>query len=139
VPQKPRKMDPNDGRAPDTIQLLHPRGVQDAGTENKNIKQSYAWQSLNSCFFDNGLELWYQAYTCWPSTVRDNFLTMVPTSSFLGCFIFHCDRRLKNLHQPTDSKQAFDNLEMMQFNTRHYIFNKWKLYADPCEYGCAKT
>ncbi|KAF9540762.1 hypothetical protein CPC08DRAFT_770741 [Agrocybe pediades] len=52
----------NDGHPPDTLATLHPKGIQDDKTVNTNLFQSYLWDSPNSCFFNNGMELWFRAY-----------------------------------------------------------------------------
>lgn len=134
----------NDGRAPDTEAALNPRQVPvfNPLTVNKNLLLSYKWQSPNSCFVDNGLEIWFRAYCTWPTETKAAFLASVPINSFLSTLFYHFDRRFKQIfdHSADKSIKALQrNLSLMQTITLHSVFEKWKLYADKNEYGCAKT
>ncbi|KAF9555016.1 hypothetical protein CPC08DRAFT_766248 [Agrocybe pediades] len=139
-PKTKKQFDENDGRAPDTVEMLHPKGIQDQKTVNDNIYQSYIWQSPNSCFFDNGMELWYRAYVLWSEEDKKTFQKGAqPKESYLAKFISHCEQRLKHSHKPTSTAQAVKELTKMQKLTRECIFKKWKLYKTASAYGCAMT
>ncbi|KAF8956481.1 hypothetical protein BDZ97DRAFT_1958322 [Flammula alnicola] len=146
-PGKP-KWDENDGRAPDTEAALglalntapnsHDLSV-DLSTINRNLLHSYNWQSPNSCFVDNGLEIWFRAYSSWSSDSRAAFLACIPSHTFLSCLFHHYERRLKQLSTEASITTITQNLSMMQTMTLDRIFNKWQLYSDKNAYGCAKT
>ena len=133
-----KKWDENDGRAPHTLDMLHSTTTADEVSNSNNLT-SYQWDSPNSCFFDNGLEIWFQAYILWPSAVKRNFLLHVPHESFLGMLIYHYACCLKHIHEPTEAVTIVQNLGLMQSLTCHHIFWKWKLYSSPLENGCAMT
>ncbi|KAF8965742.1 hypothetical protein BDZ97DRAFT_1918031 [Flammula alnicola] len=146
-PGKP-KWDENDGRAPDTEAALglvlntapnsHDLSV-DLSTINRNLLHSYNWQSPNSCFVDNGLEIWFRAYSSWSSDSRAAFLACIPSHTFLSCLFHHYERRLKQLSTEASITTITQNLSMMQTMTLDRVFNKWQLYSDKNAYGCAKT
>ncbi|KAJ7130567.1 hypothetical protein C8R44DRAFT_906239 [Mycena epipterygia] len=107
-PQRP-EWEENDGRAPDTIAAL---GIDPPTTSTSpsalpsdppilpttyshQFLQSYPWDSPNSCFFDNGMELWFRVYARWSSTEQRIFLASLPSNSALASFFYHFDHRLK--------------------------------------------
>jgi hypothetical protein len=137
-PSARKQYDENDGRAPDTELSLHPQGIQDSTTRNAHYLQSYRWWKGHSCFYDNSLEAWFRAYSCWPTAVRSSFRKAVPHNSFLSTVFEHFDRRLKCVHKLTDKVTMTRELELMQVLTSNWVYNKRKLYK-PKEYGCSMT
>ncbi|KAF8169648.1 hypothetical protein BJ912DRAFT_861971, partial [Pholiota molesta] len=136
-----KTFDVNDGRAPDTEQALNPRRIFDFNplTVNSNHLVSYKWLSPNSCFIDVGLEIWFRAYCAWPKEVKTAFLSAIPSNTFLSCLFYHYDRRFKQLYVAKSNTSLRQNLDLMQTMALNYVFDKWQLYSDRTEYGCAKT
>ena len=117
---------------------LHPHGIQDSTTRNAHYLQSYRWRDGHSCFYDNSLEVWFRAYSCWPPAVRASFQEAVPHESFLSTIFHHFDRRLKCMHKLTDKVTMARELELMQVLTSNWVYDKRKLYKRN-EYGCSMT
>ncbi|KAF8185359.1 hypothetical protein K438DRAFT_1766002 [Mycena galopus ATCC 62051] len=155
-PEKPRTWHENDGRAPDTLAALAaldresmdaPHSVPTLPVTAPNqqtaysshMLQSYPWSAPNSCFFDTGLELWFRVWTRWSSQERIAFLSSLPPSSALATFFYHFDRRLKWINERGTSIDGDRILGLGQSLARHAIFNKWKLYKNKGDYGCATT
>ncbi|KAF9476157.1 hypothetical protein BDN70DRAFT_935258 [Pholiota conissans] len=137
-PTKP-KYEVNDGRAPDTEAALTPAPNFDTATDNKNLLLAYQWQKPNSCFVDNGLEIWFRAYLSWPGNLRTTFLASIPSKSFLSSLFHHYERRLKHLTEGASVTAHQQNLGLMQTITLDRVFEKWKLYPNKTDFGCAKT
>ncbi|KAK7012998.1 hypothetical protein R3P38DRAFT_3581609 [Favolaschia claudopus] len=153
-PTKPRGFQFNDGRAPDTIEALaaaeNKREDVEIIVSNPTIDfplirlKSYPWDAPNSCFFDNGMEMWYQAFLRWPGPEREKFLLQLPSVSALSCFFYHFQRRIKyltnqKLTEAERQRHLDQELGLGQAKARQFIFNHWKLYSDPNSYGCATT
>ncbi|KAK7040977.1 hypothetical protein R3P38DRAFT_2768395 [Favolaschia claudopus] len=99
---------------------------------------------LTSCFFDNGIEMWYQAFLRWQGPEREQFLSQLPSTSALSCFFYHFQRRIKYLNNQklTDAERERhlnQELGLGQAKARQFILGRWKLYSDPNSYGCATT
>lgn len=129
-------MHENDGRAPDTEGLLHPAGIRDSATQSPSSLVSYKWHN-NSCFFDNGLELWYRAFSRWGPIAQAEYLRLVPKNSFLGCLVFHYDRRLKLSHTSTSSEIDAIRNNSLRLDIRNIV------HCALCEkgwhYDCVET
>ncbi|KAK7051728.1 hypothetical protein R3P38DRAFT_3255060 [Favolaschia claudopus] len=153
-PTKPRVFQFNDGRAPDTIEALAAAENKQEDVEiivsNPTIDfplirlKSYPWDAPNSCFFDNGMEMWYQAFVRWQTLEREEFLLRLPSTSALSCFFYHFHRRIKYLtnRKLTEAQRELhinQELGLGQAKARQFIFNRWMLYSDPASYGCATT
>lgn len=101
---------------------------------------SYKWTGGNSCFFDVGLALWFEAFSRWPSDARSGLLTSLPNDSILASVFHHFDRRIKWLSTGAGGLIAGRReLALGQDVTRHAIFGRLKLYSKSSEYGCART
>lgn len=115
---------------PTPTPLLKPAGRQ---------LQSYPWLAPNSCFFDNGLELWYRAFQLWMPKLRTEFFGSLNPNSALASIFYHFRRRAK---WEADSSQTdvdgLRELEICQAVLKNYIFHKWQLY-EPGTFGCATT
>ncbi|KAK7008269.1 hypothetical protein R3P38DRAFT_2551988, partial [Favolaschia claudopus] len=152
---RPVEWEPNDGRAPDTAAALGLTGPQgkagdpsNSFTEvfdkagKKRLLQSYPWLAPNSCFFDNGLELWFRVWLLWDDHARRTFIGILPTNSILATVFYHYERRrewIYGLARDNSLRAGLNELEMAQRVVKNAIFRKWKLYGKPTEYGCAKT
>ncbi|PPQ81362.1 hypothetical protein CVT26_014503 [Gymnopilus dilepis] len=127
------------GKTP--LQLTTPsinlQSVHETPIHPTHSLQSYQWDN-NSCFIDNGLELWFRAFSQWPFDSQSEFLRKVPTESFLGCLFFHYDRRLKQISREVSLETLVRNLSLMQTLTRHYVCEVWKVHLLG-DYGCSKT
>ncbi|KAL4256927.1 hypothetical protein AB1N83_010648 [Pleurotus pulmonarius] len=143
-----KKYDVNDGRPPDTTDALlskHDPGLPPATplrpqTPGARLWQSFTWNGHNSCFYDVGAELMFRAYSLWDPATQQTFRNLLPSNSALAHIFFGYQRRLSWI---SDSKKTDVDgtrmLEMMQTWLHHAIFTKWKLYASPSDFGCAKT
>ncbi|KAF9552183.1 hypothetical protein CPC08DRAFT_728802 [Agrocybe pediades] len=138
-PRARKEYDANDGRPPDTQNALLPEGIRDASTQNEHFLQSYVWDSPNSCFFDNGLELLFRSVACLAHDVKASLLQKLPINSYLSSLLYHYDRRLKAIYAAPDSRRVGDDNELMQLVTRNFIFDRWELYSSPTAHGCSKS
>ncbi|KAK7047011.1 hypothetical protein R3P38DRAFT_3423671 [Favolaschia claudopus] len=153
-PPKPRAFQFNDGRAPDTIEALAAadgqQGADEIVVSNPKVDfpliclKSYPWDAPNSCFFDNGMEMWYQAFLRWQIPEREQFLSQLPSVSALSCFFYHFQRRIRYLTNQKSTEAERERhlnqeLGLGQAKARQFIFNRWMLYSDPASYGCATT
>lgn len=101
---------------------------------------SYKWTGGNSCFFDVGLALWFEAFSRWPSDARAGLLTSLPNDSVLASVFHHFDRRIKWISTGAGGLIAGRReLALGQDVTRHAIFSRLELYSTSSEYGCART
>lgn len=108
--------------------------------QHRHLLMSYPWDAPNSCFFDNGLELWFRVFSSWSLEARSEFLLSVPTSSALATMFHHFDRRLKAIEDPATTKLTMEReLGLGQSLVRHLIFDRWDLYETDSAYGCAVT
>ncbi|KAJ2911686.1 hypothetical protein MD484_g8729, partial [Candolleomyces efflorescens] len=124
----------NDGRGPDTAAALHALEPAKVGI-TRFLKLplflvGYKWESPNSCFFDNGLELVFRSYCLWPEESRAKLRDLLPNDSFLAGLLSHCERRLKLVAETKKSslgahKALTRALSTQQSVTRHKIFRKW--------------
>ncbi|KAF6745226.1 hypothetical protein DFP72DRAFT_1077676 [Ephemerocybe angulata] len=134
-PPKRVKFFDNDGRAPDTvdaINALEPSSKLAPGALQRCplFGQCYAWDGVNSCFYDHGLELLFRAYCLWPEDARARFRNLLPTDSFLQLKAAHFDRRLKLItHSKKKDKTVLklltDALKDFQQAVREKIFTSW--------------
>ncbi|KAJ7476494.1 hypothetical protein FB451DRAFT_1557372 [Mycena latifolia] len=164
-PSRPRTWEENDGRAPDTVGALAaastqpetPETARPSGTPlvpptpppapppaaitySSKLLKSYQWDPPNSCFFDNGLELWFRAFSRWSDEEQAEFLTSLPPKSSLASFFFHFQRRLRWIASTSGTDiQGDRELGLGQSVARHAIFNRWQLYPNKDDYGCATT
>ncbi|KAJ7431676.1 hypothetical protein FB451DRAFT_1381426 [Mycena latifolia] len=150
----------NDGRAPDTAGALEAlqgshsesamqgdasdlAGLQLLDLESQQrLLQSYPWSQPNSCFFDNGLELWFRIWLLWDEDTRAAFKAQLPSQTLLSSIFYHCERRRRwvyGLSHDSTMIAGLNELGLGQGVVRATIFKKWGLYADENEYGCAKT
>jgi hypothetical protein len=101
---------------------------------------SYKWSSGNSCFFDVGLAIWFEAYRRCPPPIRRSFPTLLPMDSVLSSIFYHYERPIKWL--ATDRKELSvgrRELSLGQELARHGIFDRLKLYEHGGAYGCSRT
>jgi hypothetical protein len=106
---------------------------------NTNELISYKWTGGNSCFFDVGLALWFEAYRRWPPSIQQNLLKSIPTDTVLSSIFNHYDRRIKWLATGRGGlTEGRRELLLGQEMTRHGIFNRLKLYTHAGEFGCAR-
>ncbi|KAJ6539989.1 hypothetical protein DFH09DRAFT_1089993 [Mycena vulgaris] len=155
LPRKIRGWDENDGRAPDTVAALaaaatnqppppppEPPSIPPPTAVIYSPRQlkSYPWDRPNSCFFDNGLELWFRSFSKWSGAEQAGFLGSLPPNSALTTFFFHFQQRLKWIATPSATDiQGTRVLSLGQSHARHLIFNRWQLYKNKDDYGCATT
>ncbi|KAH6906610.1 hypothetical protein BKA70DRAFT_1401368 [Coprinopsis sp. MPI-PUGE-AT-0042] len=139
--------DPNDGRAPDTIEALgldqHNRSLEQL-LKSPFALQSYQW-SKYSCFIDHTLEILFWCFASFPNELQDEVLRSVPHESFLSTVLYHFHRRVKLLAHPAPSDTQRDQYrhEMLMAPTlvRHRVDDVWQIY-DPEEGqygGCPQT
>ncbi|KAF8160548.1 hypothetical protein K438DRAFT_1985650 [Mycena galopus ATCC 62051] len=152
-PAKPPVFEENDGRAPDTIAALTAAGSTVSHAMSsfppppyttvsypRQVLQSYKWDSPNSCFFDNGMEIWFRAFSRWSNEERAAFLSSLPSESALADFFYHFQRRLRWVASPSPADiGGARELGLGQAKARYAIFTRWKLYTNPDSYGCATT
>jgi len=154
--QTPRKKNKpfteNDGRAPDTLQALELTKASFRKQEfiststppppssiSKRSLQSYKWEGGNSCFFDNGLELWFRAFSHWDKETQATFFNILPVNSILASIFYSYQRRLHWITDPSSNeREGLRILGMCQSVVRYAIFDTWCLYHHG-EYGCAVT
>jgi hypothetical protein len=133
-------MHENDGRPPDTADALLDLTHNFSPTSHTRLLQSYSWQSPNSCFFDNGLELWFRAFALWPGPTQAHFLGLLPHNSVLATIFYHFTRRLKWISDANGTdREGHQILGLAQSLVAHAIFVKWVLYPSHKDYGCAIT
>ncbi|KAJ6569381.1 hypothetical protein B0H19DRAFT_1066129 [Mycena capillaripes] len=151
-PRKARVFESNDGRAPDTIAALaaadsafvfgastlptalltHLPAAPFSVSHSSQLLKSYKWDSPNSCFFDNGMEIWFRAFSRWSTVEQAKFLTSLPPNSALADFFYHFQRRLRWLASPSPADVAGGReLGLGQAKARHAIFTRWGLYQNP--------
>ncbi|KAJ7759113.1 hypothetical protein B0H16DRAFT_1313548 [Mycena metata] len=156
-PTRARIWDQNDGRAPDTIAALAAADGIATGDTNgpepaftavpsasaafpAHLLRSYKWDAPNSCFFDNGMEIWFRAFCRWSTSEQNEFLGMLPHNTSLADFFFHFQRRLKWMENPSATDIAGTReLDLGQGKARHAIFRRMQLYANPNVYAAAVT
>ncbi|KAJ7825298.1 hypothetical protein B0H14DRAFT_3726915 [Mycena olivaceomarginata] len=158
-PPRPRVYEENDGRAPDTVAALAaaaavealgatvPSDVSAAAQAvsrtlsvpySPRMLQSFRWDSPNSCFFDNPLEIWFRAFARWSEPERLDFLASIPSSSALAKFFYIFQRRLVWISGGSQvDLHGIRDLSLCQSHARMLIFDRWKLYDDPHAYGNA--
>jgi hypothetical protein len=101
---------------------------------------SYEWSGGNSCFFDVGLALWFEAFSRWPQHAREHLLKSLPSETVLASVFNHYERRNKWL--ATRNGNLGDGqreLSLGQGMARHGIFNQFNLYESANVYGCSRT
>jgi hypothetical protein len=137
------KWDANDGRPPDTVEAL---AVVDKELQNKSplltpqALISYEWSGGNSCFFDVGLALWFEAFSRWPQHVREALLKSLPSDTVLASVFNHFERRNKWLATGKgDLVNGRRELGLGQGMARHGIFEQLNLYETADSYGCSRT
>ncbi|KAF6751582.1 hypothetical protein DFP72DRAFT_850700 [Ephemerocybe angulata] len=131
----------NDGRAPDTfgaIKELDPASNMglEALARLPLFTQSFKWSSPNSCFWDNGIELFFRTYVLWKADTRTKFRGLLPGDSFLMVLTSHFDRRLKlitsNKKKDVNAQSLLDlALSELQKALRARIFEKWHPDCSP--------
>ncbi|KAI0309499.1 hypothetical protein OF83DRAFT_1288583 [Amylostereum chailletii] len=103
--------------------------------------QGYPWQSPNSCFFNAGQEIWFQAFYHWPLEAQEEFLASVPTASPLAGMFYHFQRRMKKIQAlsppPTSTlslskamRALTSELSLAQDLLRSYIFDRWSILVE---------
>jgi hypothetical protein len=155
-PPRPRVYEENDSRAPDTVAALAAAAAVEAlgATVPSNVSaaaqavsqtlsvpysprmlQSFRWDSPNSCFFDNPLEIWFRAFARWSEPERLDFLASIPLSSALTKFFYIFQRRLVWISGGSQvDLHGIRDLSLCQSHARMLIFDQWKLYDDPYGY-----
>jgi hypothetical protein len=99
----------------------------------------YQWSGGNSCFFDVGLALWFEAYRQWPSQTRKMFLKSIPAATVVSSIFHHYERRIKWLATGRGGILAGRReLSLGQEVARHGIFSQLKLYEYDGAYGCSR-
>ncbi|KAH6916538.1 hypothetical protein BKA70DRAFT_1419447 [Coprinopsis sp. MPI-PUGE-AT-0042] len=141
TPRNPRKsatrsFDPNDGRAPDTIEALglaQPNRSSQVFESSPLRLQSYQWSNY-SCFIDHTLEILFRCFAELPSDKQEDLRVYTPHNSFLSTMIFHFSRRVEALVHPAPNKALQEKyqreLTLCPALARHQIDCVWKLY-DP--------
>ncbi|EAU81295.2 hypothetical protein CC1G_07225 [Coprinopsis cinerea okayama7 len=120
----------NDGRAPDTLEALEALNSTSDLSNKALFLHAYKWQEPNSCFFDNGLEVWFRAWCAWKEDDRAQLRTLLPTGSYLASLVSHYDRRLRLIATtPKVTKKVQSTMKTMFETTqailRCKIFDKW--------------
>jgi hypothetical protein len=101
---------------------------------------SYEWSGGNSCFFDVGLTLWFEAFSRWPQRVREALLKSLPSDTVLASVFNHFKRRNKWLATGEgDLVNGRRELSLGQGMARHGIFKQFNLYETADSYGCSRT
>jgi hypothetical protein len=101
---------------------------------------SYEWSGGNSCFFDVGLALWFEAFSRWPQHVREALLKSLPSDTVLASVFNHFERRNKWLATGKgDLVNGRRELSLGQGMARHGIFKQLDLYETAESYGCSRT
>ncbi|RXW12307.1 hypothetical protein EST38_g13547 [Candolleomyces aberdarensis] len=138
----------NDGCGPDTTTALWALEPAKAGIDKFHnlplFLVGYKWESPNSCFFDNGLELFFRSYCLWPEEARAKLWDLLPNDSFLAGLLSHCERRLKLVAETKKKSTAAQKsltlaLSTQQTVTRHKIFGKWLPELDRSAHQSALT
>lgn len=164
------KWDANDGRPPDTVEALAvvDKELQNKSKKKASKKKStsrkepttaslqpaivvsplltpqalisYEWSGGNSCFFDVGLALWFEAFSRWPQHVREALLKSLPSDTVLASVFNHFERRNKWLATGKgDLVNGRRELGLGQGMARHGIFEQLNLYETADSYGCSRT
>ncbi|EPQ53046.1 hypothetical protein GLOTRDRAFT_122355 [Gloeophyllum trabeum ATCC 11539] len=145
------KYNPNDGRAPDTLETLgffdaemeHESQLEDeklasraSGTlskalEHRLAQQSYLWVSPNSCFIDHALELWWRCFCQWSPAEVEIFLDNIPKASAVASIFYHFKRRqtLLSDRSLTTDIDLQRELSLGQGVLLHTVLDVWKLVA----------
>jgi hypothetical protein len=156
-------MDENDGRPPDTPEALRAFDAASNPTPKKITKKvkfsqspsspepsaqvpppreliSYQWSGGNSCFFDVGLALWFNAFKSWSAHDRDTFIKSLPHGTVFASIFNHYERRRKWLATGHGGlTEGRRELLLGQQMARHGIFKHFDLYEHSRAFGCSKT
>ncbi|KAJ7259066.1 hypothetical protein C8J57DRAFT_1234055 [Mycena rebaudengoi] len=95
------------------------------------------WDAPNSCFFDNGMEIWFRAFSRWTGDEQAAFLISLPPASALADFFYHFQCRLRWITSASPAMIDGDReLGLGQVKARYAIFTGWQLCEHPGSYGC---
>jgi hypothetical protein len=101
---------------------------------------SYEWSGGNSCFFDVGLALWFEAFSRWPQGVCEALLKSLPSDTVLASVFNHFERCNKWLATGKgDLVNRRRELSLGQGMARRGIFEQLNLYETAGSYGCSRT
>ncbi|KAJ7589359.1 hypothetical protein C8J56DRAFT_1049006 [Mycena floridula] len=105
--------------------------------QEKRLLKSYKWVPPNSCFFDTGLELWFQAYMMMSSSSQVGMAELFAKDTLMRTIFRSFQARLQWI-QSLDEKTIDDYnpaLSTIQGHVRDAIFNRWNLYENGESYG----
>lgn len=101
---------------------------------------SYKWSKKNSCYIDNGIELWFRAFSRWSPDIQKNFLVTLPSDSYLATMFYHFKYRHQVLYSKSRVTETSYNSRMSLFQSQTFnkIWNVWKIHEEG-NFGCAMT
>lgn len=140
--RKKKKVFPrNDGRPPDTIQLLQDDGHL-VSAVNKQLV-SYQWNRVNSCYVDHTVEIWFRHWNDWHPNEQEFLLSMLDKKSFLAFLLNHFSMRGRLINDGGESttkggmEALIAELKRGQLEILRYCEQVWGLANHKGEYLCA--